>query len=301
MDSFSDRLMEAVHQHGPACVGLDPILEYIPERFQRGNDFDLAAKAEVLRDFCNDVIDKISGRIGIVKLQSAYFELYGSFGMAVMEDIAERLFNLDIVTIFDGKRGDIGATSKAYAEAYLKHQTYDAMTVAPYMGSDSLEPFMKVAKAENRGLFVLCRTSNPGASDLQELWVRRDLASSDETYEPLYSSVGLLVESMIPDIFGAGRSGYADVGLVVGATKDTQMKVLRRAFPSAWFLVPGFGAQGGALDTVKAAFNTDGTGAIINNSRAILYPERFGASPSRTINDAVRTFKDELETCRGGR
>lgn len=292
MTQFSDALYNQVARFGPACVGLDPILEHIPKMFQRSADTN-EASAQTIYDFCEHVIEQIYGVVGVVKLQSAYFELYGYHGVKVMEAIAEMCEHHEILTIMDGKRGDIGATSEAYAKAYLKNQVYDAMTVAPYMGGDSIAPFVEVAKDNKRGVFVLVRTSNSGGEDFQDNTVAEQGAK-------LYESVAELVHSQMRG--PKGENGYHSIGFVVGATYPIQMAKLRAQYPDHWFLIPGYGAQGAALEAVVAGFNDGGFGAIVNNSRAILYPDIFGKGFNNTtygnlgnIGVAAEKFQTELK------
>jgi orotidine-5'-phosphate decarboxylase len=288
---FSDALYNQVARFGPACVGLDPILERIPAMFQRSSS-TREAQAAVLYDFCEHVVDQIYGVIGVVKLQSAYFELLGYHGVKVMEQIAEMCEHHEILTIMDGKRGDIGPTSTAYAKAYLYNSTYDAMTVAPYMGSDSIRPFVDVAIEQQRGIFVLVRTSNPGGDDLQEI----------NGSMKLYEEVAEMVHSQMRG--PKGENGYHSIGFVVGATNPTQMHRLRMQYPDHWFLIPGYGAQGAALEAVLSGFNYTGMGAIVNNSRAILYPEPATDTTPRNIDaigDAAKNFQSELKTALAAR
>lgn len=279
---FSERLLAAIDECGtPACVGIDPIPDLIPQRFERRGSSDWR-NAEMVRDFCSHALNQIKHQVRIVKFQSAYFEVLGHQGIAILEDLQREAEDLGMITIFDGKRGDIGDTSKAYAEAYLKNQGYDAMTVAPYMGADSVRAFVDTALLNGRGVFVLLRTSNKGALDIQRRLLRSDQSVAER--------VGDMVTEMLP-IYTAE---YSDVGFVVGATANAyEMQKLRCQYPTHWFLVPGVGAQGGDLTAVQEAFNDDGHGAIINSSRAILYPEEYGGEGSVKIacNNFVLSLK----------
>jgi orotidine-5'-phosphate decarboxylase len=200
--------------------------------------------------------------VACVKLQSAFFEVLGVPGLAALEALLGEARSLGLPTILDGKRGDIGSTAEAYAEAYLGAGPLaaDALTVSPYLGFDTLEPFEAAAERRGRGLFVLVATSNPGAPSLQ------DLVTSD----------GRLLHEHVADAVAAaatrsiGPSGYGAVGAVVGATRPERLAALRRRLPHSLLLVPGFGAQGATADDVVTAFDRDGGGAVVSSSRELV-------------------------------
>lgn len=294
MGEFADRLNAAIARHrAPCVVGLDPVLEYIPDDFLRecglSRAGDLEEQARAIEAYCLLTLEAVHGLVPAVKPQMAYFEPYGSYGMRALERCIETARALDMIVLLDGKRGDIGSTSKAYADAYLAKTParpfeVDCMTLNPYLGRDSLEPFVDVALANGKGLFVCVRTSNPGADVVQTQ------RAEDGRY--VYEVVADLVNELNARKIGA--SGFGSVGAVVGATQAEAAAKLRARMPQTLFLVPGFGAQGGSLDTVRACFNADGRGAIVNSSRAVMYPARFGGRPGETGRAAIRGAAEEL-------
>jgi orotidine-5'-phosphate decarboxylase len=207
-----------------------------------------------------------------VKFQSAFFELLGPTGMQVMQELIQTARQQGWLVIWDAKRGDVASTAEAYAAAALTGWTLngqalsvwdaDALTVNPYLGADALEPFLEAARRGGRGLFVLVRTSNPGAGLFQDLVCEG---------RPLYSHVAEAVARWNAPTVSA--SGLGDVGAVVGATHPRQLAELRQAYPHLWLLVPGYGAQGGTAEDIRqAAFRDDGLGAIVNSSRGVVFP-----------------------------
>jgi orotidine-5'-phosphate decarboxylase len=244
-------------------VGLDPRIEELPAALQPA-DASLASQAASYQRFCAEIIDVVAGRVPAVKPQMAFFEQLGPAGMRALAEVIRHARRAGLLVIVDGKRNDIGSTAAAYAKAYLGAESVwqaDALTVSPYLGDDSLTPFVETARARAAGLFVLVKTSNPGGRTFQDLAV-------DGT-EPLYRRVAGLVEQLA----NATRAscGYGDVGAVVGATYPEQLAELRRAMPHTWFLVPGYGAQGAGAAEVQAAFDAHGLGAVVNSSRAIIF------------------------------
>ncbi len=294
MGEFADRLNAAIARHrAPCVVGLDPVLEYIPDDFLRecglSRAGDLEERARAIEAYCLMTLEAVHGLVPAVKPQMAYFEPYGSFGMRALERCIEMARALDMLVLLDGKRGDIGSTSKAYADAYLARTParpfeVDCMTLNPYLGRDSLEPFVDVALENGKGLFVCVRTSNAGADVIQTQ------RSEDGRY--LYEVVADLVNEL--NARQIGESGFGSVGAVVGATQADAARKLRARMPKVLFLVPGFGAQGGALDTVRACFDQRGEGAIVNSSRAIMYPGRFGGASNETGRAAIRAAAEDL-------
>ncbi len=229
--------------------------------------------------FCRGVIDVVAPLVPAVKPQCAFFEQLGPAGMTALAEVIRYACQKKLLVIVDGKRNDIGSTAEAYAEGYLGETiaaawSADALTVSPYLGDDSIGPFVEVARRSGTGLFVLVKTSNPGGRMLQ------DLVADDR---PIYRHVADYVEGLATET--AGRHGFGIVGAVVGATYPQQAAELRAAMPHSWFLVPGFGSQGGTARDVAGAFDADGLGAIVNNSRGIIfaharkeYAARFGAA-----------------------
>ncbi|MBL9124218.1 MAG: orotidine-5'-phosphate decarboxylase [Planctomycetaceae bacterium] len=285
--SFSDRLAAAVRRtRAPILAGLDPRWEQLPEPLRAGVDpADRTAVAQVYAAFCRGVIDAVQGLVPGVKPQAAFFEQLGPAGMTALAEVLDYAHRAGLMVVLDGKRNDIGSTAEAYADAYLGAPGLspwgaDALTVSPYLGDDSLAPFVETAQARDAGIFVLVKTSNPGGGRFQDL-----IADG----APLYRHVAQLVEQYA----AASRAacGYGAIGAVVGATYSAQLAELRGAMPTSWLLVPGYGAQGGGARDVAGAFDSQGLGAVINNSRGLIfaharapYAERFGA---RGWQDAV--------------
>ena len=278
---FSDRLAAAVRRCGnPVLVGLDPRVDSLPEGMVPQIDgADFLGKAEAVGAFCRGVVDVVAPLVSAVKPQAAFFEQLGPPGMAVLAEIIRYAQERGLLVILDAKRNDIGSTAAAYADGILGSEGQsawgaDAMTVSPYLGEDSLEPFVRVATERAAGLFVLVKTSNPGGGMFQDL-----VADG----QPVYRHVARQVEKLAEHT--AGECRYGAVGAVVGATYPEQLQELRAEMAHAWILVPGFGAQGGTARDVAGAFDEQGLGAIINSSRGIIfayqrreYAERFGPS-----------------------
>ncbi len=262
--SFGDRLAEAVKRCGTgSIVGLDPRFEQIPEPLRAGAGNSPGDRAAVYRAFCRGVIDVVAPLVPAVKPQAAFFEELGPPGMEALADVIAHARQQGLLVIVDGKRNDIGSTATAYATGYLGEASAwkgDALTVSPYLGADSVEPFVEAGRSRGAGIFVLVKTSNPGGGQFQ------DLACEGR---PLYRHVAEFVERLA--VNSAGHSGYGDVGAVVGATWPEQLAELRQAMPHAWILIPGFGSQGGTAADVKPGFDAHGLGAIVNNSRGIIF------------------------------
>ena len=272
MSSFSDRLAETIRRKGPLCVGIDPRWEYLPASIRRTySGRGLPGVAKAFEVFAARVLDLVSPFAGIVKPQAAFFELAGPEGMRALQTFLQHARELGFVTILDAKRGDIASTATAYAHAAfagaaIDGETWpvwdaDAVTVNPYLGRDAVEPFLAAARQAERGVFVLVRTSNAGAGLFQDL-------PCDG--KPLYARVAdEVVKWNAPTV---GACGMGDVGAVVGATHPREVAELRAAMPGIWFLVPGYGTQGGSAKDVRAAYLPDGLGAVVNSSRGITFP-----------------------------
>lgn len=262
---FGDRLAQAVRKmRCPVVVGLDPRMEQLPPPLIAGIDRrDTAACAAAYGVFCREVIDVVAPLVPAVKPQAAFFEQLGPPGMQALFDTIQHARRAGLLVLLDGKRNDIGSTATAYAEGYLGQASpwqADALTVSPYLGEDSLAPFVEICHSRASGIFVLVKTSNPGGGQFQDL-----LADG----RPVYRHVAEQVERMAAA--GAGTSGYGSVGAVVGATYPGQLAELRSAMPHAWILVPGFGSQGGTARDVAVGFDAAGLGAVINNSRGVIF------------------------------
>src|SRR4051812_6813338 len=299
---FADRLNEAVRNVGnPVLVGIDPRPEDLPPGFlAKFPGDDRAAAAGALRAFGEGVIDVVAPRVAAVKFQAAYYEAYGPEGLSALHETAAQARSKGLIVLIDGKRNDIGSTAEAYARAYLGRVPVgdrsepawdcDALTINPYLGSDGVAPFVRAGAVEGKGVFVLVRTSNPSAVEFQDL-----VADG----KPVYRHVaGRLAGWAEPE---RGKSGYSLVGAVVGATYPEQLAELRALLPGVPFLVPGYGAQGGTAADVAAAFDDDGLGAIVNNSRGLAFAykkpalrERFGDDWQRAIDQALTDMIDDL-------
>ncbi len=279
MTHFADRLCATVKAKGnPLCVGLDPRWESLPDEVRRRHPGgSLEAFAAGFEEFCLRVLDVVAPLVGVVKPQSAFFEMCGPAGMAALRNVLARARQLGLVTILDGKRGDIASTAAAYADAAIGKVVFDgqpfavwdadAVTVNPYLGRDAVEPFLQAARRNATGVFVLVRTSNPGAGLFQDLEAHRP---ADASARPLFEHVAEAVRAWSRE--NLGSSGFGDVGAVVGATYPAELARLRQMMPEVLFLVPGFGAQGGGAADVLSALRPDGLGAVINSSRGITFP-----------------------------
>lgn len=262
---FGDRLAAAVRRKRSAvCVGLDPRWSSLPESIRAGIDIqDRAAVASATECYCRCVIDAVVDVAAIIKPQAAFYEQLGPEGMQALHSVIAYANQQGLDVLLDGKRGDIGSTAEGYADAYLGRSSpwsCDALTVNPYLGDDTLEPFVKTANDRGAGIFVLVKTSNPGSGFLQDLnWQG----------QTLYYRVSQVVQQHA--LQSRGSSGYGNVGAVVGATYPEQLAEMRSAMPNAWLLIPGYGAQGGTADDVSVGFDEAGLGAIVNSSRGIIF------------------------------
>ncbi len=299
---FADALLGAIEKKGtPLIVGIDPVYEQLPEAIRGHKELndgeDLEVSVDALLEFCTRLLKVVAPHVPAVKINSAFFEQYYAYGYEAFSAIVQEAAAHGLLVINDCKRADIGNTSERYAQATLADPRFagmeelagpDAVTVAPYMGEDSVGPFIKLAGESGKGVFVLVRTSNPGAAAIQ------DALLADGT--PVYQHVGRLVAQWGAALIG--QRGYSAVGAVVGATNPGQLEVLRGMMPQTLFLVPGYGAQGGSAADVAKAFKPDGTGAIINSSRGIIYahkaPAYAGLSWEKAVEAAVLAAKAEI-------
>ena len=277
MAQFADRLIQQIlAKDSRAIVGLDPRVDQMPA-FVRGHGEYAAITA-----FHELVIEAVADLIPAVKPQLAFFEQYGVVGMQAFENTVLAAKKRGLLVIADGKRNDISSTAEAYANAYLSPDVFDcdALTVTPYLGGDSLAPFVDACQKHGKGLFVVLKTSNPGSKDFEDQTLQT-------TGRPLYEKIaGVLNE------FGAGLvgdSGYSSIGAVIGATFPEEGRRLRALMPKALILVPGYGAQGGSAQAAAECFNDDGLGAIVNSSRGITYA--FG-DPDISREAFVRSVRE---------
>lgn len=289
--------------NAPIVVGLDPMLDYVPEHIKK-KAFEeygetLEGAAEAIWQFNKGIVDATYDLIPAVKPQIAMYEQFGIPGLQAFKKTVDYCKEKDLVVIGDIKRGDIGSTSSAYAVGHVGQVKVgsnmyrgfdeDFVTVNPYLGSDGVKPFIDVCKEEKKGIFILVKTSNPSSGEFQDKLIDG---------KPLYEHVGEMVDKWGQEHMG---DSYSYVGAVVGATYPEMGKVLRKIMPKAYILVPGYGAQGGKASDLAPYFNKDGLGAIVNSSRGIIAaykqeqykefgPEAFDAASRQ----AVINMKEDL-------
>ena len=296
-----DKLIAKIQKTGaPIVVGLDPMLNYIPEHIQKKAFAEygetLEGAAEAIWQFNKEIVDKTYDLIPAVKPQIAMYEQFGIEGLKAYKKTIDYCKSKDLVVIGDIKRGDIGSTSAAYAVGHLgKVQVgskcyvpfdEDFATVNPYLGSDGVKPFIEVCKEENKGLFILVKTSNPSSGEFQDQLVNG---------RPLYELVGEKVAQWGEE--HVGQSGYSYIGAVVGATYPEMGATLRKLMPKTFILVPGYGAQGGKGKDLVNFFNEDGLGAIVNSSRGIIAAykqEKYAQFGAENFGDASRAAVEDM-------
>ncbi|MBS7370180.1 MAG: orotidine-5'-phosphate decarboxylase [Oscillospiraceae bacterium] len=297
-----DRLIEKIEQtQNPSVAGLDPKLDYVPA-FIKDKCFEkygetLKGAAKALYEFNKGLIDALYDIVPAVKPQAAYYEMYGTAGVKALYKTQEYARSKGMYVITDGKRNDIGTTMEAYATAHLGKVKVgsqeiepflgDALTVNGYLGSDGIKPLLSVCRENDKGIFVLVKTSNPSSGELQDRMIDG---------VPVYEVMGKMCEGWGQEL--PGVYGYSGVGAVVGATYPEQIKYLRQALPTTFFLIPGYGAQGAGAADIAAAFDENGLGGIVNSSRGIMCAyqkqkcdERDYALAAR--NEAIR-MRDEI-------
>ncbi|MBQ7744226.1 MAG: orotidine-5'-phosphate decarboxylase [Ruminococcus sp.] len=301
-----DRLIEKiVEKQNPTVAGLDPKLDYVPQSIKSacfekyGKTLEGAAAA--LLEFNKAIIDEIYDIVPAIKPQAAYYEMYGWQGVKALADTIAYAQSKGMFVMTDGKRNDIGTTMEAYAAAHLGTTAVDgeeisafgadALTVNGYLGTDGIKPLCEICKKGDKGIFVLVKTSNPSSGELQDMKL--------ENGATVYEQMGRMCESWGEEL--PGKYGYSGVGAVVGATYPDQLLEMRQKAPHTFFLVPGYGAQGGGAQDAKNAFDKNGLGAIINSSRGIMcawkkqgLTEDDFAKAAR--NEALRMKDDILST-----
>lgn len=298
MKNYADRLLAAIEKRcSPCVIGLDPQLDLMPD-FIRFNarDKPLAdAVRSAITSFNQAVIEAVNDLVPAVKLQIAFYEQYGLPGLNAFEDTIRLARDFGLIVIVDAKRNDISSTAEAYANAFLGRTNIfgqlkaifdvDCITVSPFLGRDSLRPFINACAEYGKGIFVLVKTSNPGSVDLQD----QKLAANGE---PLYRGLARIVDECGQRVIG--ESGYSSIGAVVGATFPQEARELRRLMPRAIILVPGYGAQGGTAEGAAACFNSGRRGAVVNASRSVIYShERQNVSPDE-FNKLVRISAEKM-------
>lgn len=263
---FSDKLAAAIKaKNSCLMLGLDPNWEKLPAHLKTGTS--LQAKADVYEQFCCDMVNACAAKVCGIKIQMGYFEALGSVGVKAVENIIAyvRKNHADLIIMMDAKRGDIGSTSEAYAQAFLGEESPlagDCVTVAPYMGTDSLVPFMALASLRSKGVFVLAKTSNESSEDIQDLnWSSKTTVA--EFWAKLIARVNLKYKEP--------NQKYGFLGAVVGATHPGELPKFQKILKSCWMLCPGVGAQGGKIEDVLAIRDEDGLGVLIPVSRSVLY------------------------------
>lgn len=266
VDKLIDKIKEC---DNPTVAGIDTSFDYLPEDMRAGVK-DFKGAAEAILAFNKKIIDNICDIVPCVKVQIAYYEMYGIEGMRVFAETLRYASEKGMFVMTDAKRNDIGATAECYAKAYLgetqvgegSYTAFDSdfLTVNGYLGSDGIKPFLNWMDKRDKGIFVLVKTSNKSSGELQDLKL--------ENGKTVYEYMGSLVEEWGKE--SIGKYGYSAVGAVVGATHPAQAEILRREMPHTFFLIPGYGAQGGKADDLKVCFGKDGLGGIVNSSRGIL-------------------------------
>jgi len=292
MIHFGDRLTNRISDlSSPIVVGLDPRLNQIPQ-FIKDSALEeygenTEAVAESIIDFNMGIIDAIFDIVPAIKPQIAFYECYGHHGLRAYEETIRYAQEKGMLVIGDAKRNDIGSTAEAYANGHLGMVDVfgtpepiidaDSLTVTPYLGTDGIVPFTKVCAELGKGIFVLVRTSNPSSDEIQGQPVGDHLMDEH---------VATLVEGWGRELIG--DSGFSSVGAVVGATYPEEARILRNLMPNQIFLVPGYGAQGGGAEDVKPCFHDNGTGAIVNSSRGIIFAYQKQERPEEEYADAAR-------------
>ena len=271
MTNIMDKLIDKIKEtNNPTVIGLDPRYEMIPEYIKNKYQKNLEGVAKAIVEFNKALIDATYDIIPAVKPQIAFYEMYGLEGMKAFEETCKYAKEKGMIVIADMKRGDIGTTAKAYSNAFLgktkigeqEESIYDVdfVTLNPYMGIDAIKPFIEDCKKYDKGAFILVKTSNPSSGDLQDLKL--------ENGEEVYTKVVKLVEEWGADL--VGKYGYSSISAVVGATYPKQLQDLRKIAPHTFFLIPGYGAQGGKADDIALGFDENGIGGIVNSSRGLM-------------------------------
>lgn len=306
-DHFADRLCQAIEaKKNPICVGIDPVYRRLPKQITERRDLndenDLEAAIDAIIEFSTRVMRIVAPLVPAVKINSAFFERYYWEGVENYYALVQEANELGLEVIGDVKRGDIGSTAEAYADAHLRNPEFvdmdnmvapDAITVNGFAGIDGIKPFADMAAQQGKGLYVWVRASNPSAASLQDF---AD-ASGRRWFELLAEQVATLAAQ--PEYIG--QSGLSCVGMVVGGASAEQAKALRQLYPHVQFLVPGYGAQGATAADCAAFCRENGTGALVNASRSIIYAhenptyhERFGPDWEKCIEQAVKDMQAQF-------
>ena len=303
MKNAIDVLIEKIKQtNNPTVIGLDPRYEMLPECVKKKYEKNLEGVSKAIIEYNKTIIDEISDIIPAIKPQIAFYEMYGIEGIKAFKETCRYAKEKKMVVIADIKRGDIGSTAQGYSNAYLGKTKIaeieesifdiDFVTVNPYMGTDCVKPFIEDCKKYNKGLFILVKTSNPSSGELQDLKL--------ESGKTIYETVAELVTNWGKELIG--EYGYSSISAVVGATYPKQLQTLRKIMPNSYFLIPGYGAQGGKAEDIALGFDDTGLGGIVNASRSLMsaykselwkdkYKDEEYAKASRA--EAIR-MRDEL-------
>lgn len=324
-ETIIDKLLDKIDEKQTPCiVGLDPQIRFIPPQIKNhclekyGNNHKAVAESYI--EFNRAIIDATYDLVPAFKLNMCFYEKYGSEGVRAFQETTSYVRSKGCVVIEDAKRNEVSESAKAYAEGHLgevdmcddskaKSLDVDIVVVNPYLGSDGINPFIDVCKKHQRGIFILVKTSNPSSGELQDKFIK---ISEEEKYKlkqlgieindktQLYNLVALQVNKYAQGF--KGKRGYSPIGAVVGATYPSQAETLRKIMPNSFFLVPGYGAQGGGADDVVPCFNSDGYGAIINSSRGIIYayqkygnPEKFAEAAREATKLMIKDINSSLE------
>ena len=291
-----DKLIEKIERlQNPTVVGLDTSFDYLPEDMRAGVK-DAAGAAEAVVSFNKKIVDAVKDIVPAVKVQIAYYEMYGVEGMRAFAQTVRCAKEAGLIVMTDAKRNDIGATAECYAKAYLGETAVgeehfsafdsDFLTVNGYLGSDGIKPFLSWMEKRDKGIFVLVKTSNKSSGELQDMKL--------ENGKTVYEYMGSLVEGWGSGCIG--KYGYSDVGAVVGATHPVQAAILRKEMPHTFFLIPGYGAQGGTADDLKVCFDQNGRGGIVNSSRGILCAYRQDKYKGMAFDEAARKACEDMKT-----
>jgi len=304
---FADRLCNAVRNMKTSLVvGLDPVYSRLPPQIKNhrnmNDEFDAAAAVDAIFDFCTQTMRIIAPMVPAVKINIAFFEKYLWEGLETYYSLISEADDLGLEVIGDVKRGDIGHTAELYAAAHLQNPELtgledtlapDAITINGYLGSDCIAPFADMANSQGKGVFVLIRTSNPSAASIQ------DFADADG--QRMYEKLAETVNEIAVEDKRIGKSGYSNIGMVVGGTSPDETTALRKKYDKVWFLVPGYGSQGASAADCVRFCKSDGSGALINASRSIIYAhekpkykDQLGDDWKRCIEQAVIDAKVDL-------
>ena len=284
-----DRLISLIEKkNNPSVIGLDPVVDYIPAFLKEKHEF----VTDAILEFNLNLIDSFADVVAAIKPQLAYYEIFGSKGIEVYEKTAAYAKEKGLYIIADGKRNDIGSTAGAYAEAYLGEKgSADALTVNGYLGIDGVKPFLDKAVAYDKDIFVLAKTSNPSSGELQDL----KLDSGEMICEKMMELLTKWGSETV------GKYGYSRIGAVVGATYPEQLASMRKNYGEIFFLVPGYGFQGGGAEGVRGGFDKNGFGSVVNSSRAVMLAYKKEGDEKKYAEAArkeVIRMRDELNTVR---